>query len=342
MSDSGLQPEGWDVSSLSRLGESGIIRIMERSLGKSRRDAVGFGDDVSAVSLSKSRLAVLKTDMLVGSTDVPPGMTMRQAARKAIVANVSDLAAKGVKPFAGLVALGLPPTFTAHDILDIGHGLRHGSREYGFPILGGDTNESKDLVISLSLFGLTEKRKIMLRSGAKTGDIVAVTGDFGLTSAGLRALLDKKIRPERLPYELARAVYRPVAELKLGLRLAATGSVTSTIDSSDGLAWSLHEIAKMSNVGIRLKDVPVSKAAKDFAARHGYDAGKLALYGGEEYILIITVKPSQLDSAQEAARGRLRPIGIVTPRNEGVYLSRDGKDIEIEKKGWEHFRRHFD
>jgi len=315
---------------------------MERSLGKSRRDAVGFGDDVSAVRLSKNRLAVLKTDMLVGSTDVPPGMTLRQAARKAVIANVSDLAAKGVRPFAGLVALGLPTTLTTHDIVEIGRGLRDGSREYGFPILGGDTNESRDLVISLSLFGLTEKRTIMLRSGAEAGDIVAVTGDFGSTSAGLRALIDEKISPNQLPHELARAVYRPVAELKLGLRLAATGSVTSAIDSSDGLAWSLHEIAKMSNVGIRLSSVPISKAARGFAARHGYDAGELALYGGEEYVLIITVKPSRLESAQDAARSRLRPIGVVTQRTEGVRLSRDGVDIEIEKKGWEHFRQHFD
>jgi thiamine-monophosphate kinase len=107
------------LTSLRDLGELQVIRIMERAFGTSPKTIVGFGDDISVVKLFPHRLAVLKTDMLVGSTDVPPGMTMRQAARKAVVANVSDLAAKGARPFAGLVALGLPPNLTKQDIQGI-------------------------------------------------------------------------------------------------------------------------------------------------------------------------------------------------------------------------------
>jgi thiamine-monophosphate kinase len=328
----------FDLSSLKELGELRIIRIVERSLGRSRIDVVGFGDDVSAVRLKDDRLAVLKTDMLVGSTDVPPGMTMKQAARKAVVANVSDLAAKGVRPYAGLVALGLPAALTKHDVQEIAKGLSSGAKEYRFPLLGGDTNESKDLVISIGLLGLIDRKKIILRSGAGIGDIVAVTGDFGSTSAGLRAILDRKIRPEKLPPGLARAVYHPHAELDIGLRLATTGAITASIDSSDGLAWSLHELSKMSHIGIRLAMVPVSTAAREFAARYGYDPLDLALYGGEEYRLIVTVKRPLLRAAQRASRGRLRPIGVVTKRTEGVHLSMKGKDMKIEMKGWEHFR----
>ena len=167
---------------------------------------MGFGDDVSAVRIPGSQVAVLKTDMLVGSTDVPPGMTLWQAARKAVVANVSDLAAKGAKPYAGLVALGLPARLTKRDVHQVAVGLSAGAKEYGFPLVGGDTNECNDLVISIALFGLIEREKLVLRSGARVGDIVATTGEFGSAAASLRAVLNRKIRPKMLPATLAQAL----------------------------------------------------------------------------------------------------------------------------------------
>jgi len=327
------------VNSLRKLGELGIIRIMERSFGPSRRAVVGFGDDISGVRIANHQLAVLKTDMLVGSTDVPPGMTLRQAARKAVVANVSDLAAKGAKPYAGLVALGLPPTLTKRDVREIASGLSGGAKEYRFPLVGGDTNESRELVISIALFAMIDERKMILRSDARVGDILAVTGEFGSASAGLRALMDRRILPEKLPRPLSQAVYCPTAQLDLGLRIAATGAITSSIDSSDGLAWSLHEIAKMSNVGIRVEHVPVSAAARGFADSYGYNSLDLALYGGEEYHLIVTVNPRLFRAARKAASGKLRAIGIVTERSFGVRLSEGGRVSRIKMKGWEHFRR---
>jgi len=327
------------LSSLKELGELGVIRIMERSFGTSRRTVVGFGDDVSVVKFPNHQLAVLKTDMLVGSTDVPSGMTLRQAARKAVVANVSDLAAKGARPYAGIVALGLPRTLTRRSVQEIASGLSEAAREYGFPLVGGDTNESKDLVISIALFGVNHARKLMLRSGAKVGDIIAVTGEFGSASAGLRAVLDRRISPEKLPGALSSAIYYPNAELDVGLRLASSGSITACIDSSDGLAWSLHQLSQMSKVGIRVEEVPISKAARKFAARFGYDALDLALYGGEEYNLIVTIKSAQLRTAQKAAGGRLKPIGVVTKKSEGLHLVRVSGDIKIRMEGWEHFRR---
>ncbi len=98
------------MTPLKALGELGIIRILEKALGTSPLTVVGFGDDISAVKLTKNHIAVLKTDMLVGSTDIPPGMTMKQAARKAVVANVSDLAAKGIRPLAGSLRWDCPLT----------------------------------------------------------------------------------------------------------------------------------------------------------------------------------------------------------------------------------------
>jgi thiamine-monophosphate kinase len=127
--------------------------------------------------------------------------------------------------------------------------------------------------------------------------------------------------------------------LELGLKLAASGALSASIDSSDGLAWSLHELAKMSKVGIQVQHVPISQAAKQFAFNCGYNATDLALHGGEEYNLIVTIRPNQLRLAQRAARGRLKPIGVVTPRARGVRLLKNEHEVKIAMKGWEHFRR---
>jgi thiamine-monophosphate kinase len=322
------------------LGELRIIEILESSLGTSRDTVVGFGDDVSAVKLVDGKVAVLKTDMLVASTDVPPGMSMRQVARKAVVANVSDFAAKGVRPFAGLVALGLPITLREVDIRGIAAGLSTTAREYGLSLVGGDTNESKDLTISLALFAVASQEKLVLRSGAEEGDVVAVSGDFGSASAGLKALLQHRIPPSKLTPALYDAVYNPRAELDLGLRLGSSRSLTASIDSSDGLAWSLHELSRASDVGMLIDHVPVSRAARQFAKRYKYKAEDLALYGGEEYIIVGTMDSRRYDEARGVAEnlgGELIAIGETTRAKGRVLLETEGKERkEIEMRGWIH------
>ncbi len=233
-----------DTETLGQLGELRILRILEHVFGSSSRTSIGFGDDVSAVKLGRGRVAVLKTDMLVGSTDVPPGMTMRQTAWKAAVANVSDLAAKGVRPLAGLVSLGLPAHLRKSDIGQIARGLQDAAKRYGFPFVGGDTNESQDLAISIALFAVAKLNRLVLRSGAKDGDLIAVTGGFGATAAGLKALMEFKEKPETLNPALYDAVFCPRAQLETGVKLAASGALTSSTDSSDGLAWSLHSLCR--------------------------------------------------------------------------------------------------
>jgi thiamine-monophosphate kinase len=262
---------------------------------------------------------------------------MRQAAWKAAVANVSDLAAKGVKPFAGLVSLGLPAHLRKFDVAEIGLGLQDAAKRYGFPFVGGDTNESRDLTISIFLIGVADPKRIVLRSGAEDGDLIAVTGEFGATTAGLKALLKFREKPGRLPRTMYEAVFRPRAELDLGLRLAASGALTSSMDSSDGLAWTLHELSAASNVGMLVHKVPISREAFRFAADHHLDSTDLALYGGEEYHLVVTVRAKNIDSAIRASRGRLRVIGVVTSRFRGVRMARDGREVSVERRGWEHF-----
>ncbi len=151
------------------LGEHKIIKIIQSRLSPMPNIPVPFGDDVSVVNLDPKQVAVLKTDMLVSKTDVPEEMTLFQAARKALVMNISDFASKGVQPMAALVALGLPADFTQKNIEDIADGLNAGAQEYGAYIIGGDTSETSDLIISISLYGTANRSALMLRSGCKVG-----------------------------------------------------------------------------------------------------------------------------------------------------------------------------
>jgi thiamine-monophosphate kinase len=324
----------------SELGERKIIELIQNRLDVMHAMPVPFGDDVSAVTLNGEQVAILKTDMLVDKTDVPRGMSLWQAARKAVVMNVSDFAAKGVEPKAALVSLGLPRNLLREDVEEIARGLNTGARQYGAYVVGGDTGEASDLVIAVSLFGTAEKKALMLRSGAKVGDIVAVTGFFGKSAAGLRLLLDGFAVSKELREVLVSAVFMPQARLKEGLALSGSRAVTASIDSSDGLAWSLHELAKMSNVGFLVNSVPVAHEVKCFAEFNGLDTLELALYGGEEYELVVTVKPklwADAETAVEAVGGCLLPIGKVT-RDRQVVLEVDGKKCPIEARGWEHFK----
>jgi thiamine-monophosphate kinase len=322
------------------LGERKIVELIQNRLDVMPDSVVPFGDDVSAVSVGEGRVAVLKTDMLVNKTDVPRGMSLWQAARKAVVMNISDFAAKGVEPKAALVSLGLPRNLLRKDVEEIARGLNTGARQYGAYVVGGDTGEASDLVIAVSLFGTAEKKALMLRSGAKVGDVVAVTGFFGKSAAGLRLLLDGFAVSKELREVLVGSVFMPQARLKEGLALSGSRAVTASIDSSDGLAWSLHEIGKMSGVGFLVNSVPISDEVKCFAEFNRLDALELALYGGEEYELVVTVKPklwADAETAVEAVGGRLLPVGKVT-RDKQVILEVDGKKRPIEARGWEHFK----
>jgi thiamine-monophosphate kinase len=254
--------------------------------------------------------------------------------------NVSDFAAKGVKPIALLAAIGVPSTFLEKDVLQLAEGLNAGAREFGAYVLGGDTGEVSDLVVTCSLFGLGDKSLIPLRSGARAGDIVAVTGFFGNSAAGLRMLLESAFSSPILRRTFLDAVLLPRARLKEGLALTRARVVSASIDSSDGLAWSLYEIGRASHVGFFIDCLPVAPEVLQFAKRNGLDPVEMALYGGEEYELVLTVKPRSWPRAlhaMEQVGSSLLRIGTVTEKAEMV-LSWNGKSIPIEPRGYEHFK----
>jgi thiamine-monophosphate kinase len=316
-------------------GERKIIELIVKRLHKMPSMPIPFGDDVSGMDIGGGRLAVLKCDMLVGQTDVPKGMSLRQAARKAVVMNVSDLASKGVQPRAVMVSLGLPRSTTSRDVDEIAEGLDEGAREYGAYVIGGDTSECGDLVIACFLFGTARRNMMVQRSGARPGDLVAVTGEFGNTIAGLKALGAEAEIPQSLRETLLTSVYSPKARLREGIALARAQALTASMDSSDGLAWSLYEIARASSVGIELDHVPISRAALDYGRIMGINPTDLALYGGEEFELVVCLKRDAAKRALRAVKS-LRTIGRVTRDEGNVTIIEDGKSTPVEPRGWEH------
>ena len=329
------------MATAEELGEREVIKILWNCMDQAHNMVVPFGDDVSAMKWMNDEIVVLKTDMLVGRTDVPPGMSYEQAARKAVVMNVSDFAAKGSRPLGLLISLGLPKDSKRSEIEEIGFGLNAGAKEYGVSVLGGDTSETLDLIIGISMFGEMPGGRIIQRDGANPGDIVATTGNFGLTSSGLRILKKGLSVAGKLRKKLVDSVLSPQARLEEGLAIAQTGAVTASIDSSDGLAWSLHEISQASNVGFEIDAPPIAPETEEFAAFFGLDPLELSFYGGEEYELVLTVKPEgwyEAEKAVQQVKGDLFKIGEVT-KDKGIYVKLDEKMHYVEARGYEHFRK---
>lgn len=329
-----------ELSSAGDIGERGIIEIMLRHITPMPGMPIPFWDDVMAISLGDGRAVVLNTDMLVWSTDVPEGMTHRQAARKAVVMNFSDLGAKGVRPTAFLSNLALPRDIPVEDVEELAKGFEEGAREYGGYVIGGDTNEADDIIISGVAIGVADEGGLIKREGAEPGDVLATTGYFGDTAAAFKMLLEGHEAPKELRESILRSVYAPRARVEEGVALAEAGVATSSIDSSDGLARSLYDLSRSSGLGFRITQLPISQNTRRFAEHNDLDPGALALYGGEEYELVFTVSPEKFGKARDALRKvgcTLIEIGKVTEEKEIIHVE-EGVSRPIERGGWDHFK----
>jgi thiamine-monophosphate kinase len=324
----------------AELGERQIIKLLIKQFRKTSQMAVPFGDDVAGIFINSNQIAILKTDTFVGSTDIPPTMTLRHAARKAVVMNVSDFASKGVHPSALLVSLTIPRHYSKSDIEEIGTGLETGAREYDTHIIGGDTGEGNDLIISLMVFGLASPDSLVLRKGAQIGDIIAVTGMFGKTGAGLYILLHDFQITESWKKPLIDSVLMPTARLREGKALVKEKFITSSIDSSDGLAISLHELKNNSGLGMAITNIPIAEEVLSFSQKYGLDPKDFALFGGEEYELVLTIRPENWIRAKDLVNdvgGHLIPIGKVI-KDAKVISTINNCVREIPARGWEHFK----
>ncbi len=317
---------------MSKLSEKKIIELFQNRLGNTNF----VPEDVESFKIGKKRL-VAKVDTLVESTDVPPGMKLEDVARKSIVSCVSDFAAKGVKPIFGIVSLTIPKRLSRSNIESLAKGFQRAAGEFKLKILGGDTNEGKELVINFSLFGISEK--IVNRKGAKTNHVIITSGPFGYSGAGLSILLKNKNGSKKFKAKAKSAVFRPNCRLTFGLK--NKNYFSSSMDSSDGLSTTLNEMSTQSKKKFVITRMPSENDVFDFASSNGLNANDLIFNGGEEYEIVATANTSNLTRIKKYAkkhRIKLYEIGYVT-KGSGVFYKKDGKLIRIKDKGWQHLQK---
>jgi thiamine-monophosphate kinase len=317
---------------MTTLDESTIIKIFQKKLGNKKF----ISEDVEVFKIGKTKI-IVKVDTFVQSTDMPPKMRMHDAARKSIIACISDFAAKGVKPQYGMISLNLPKLISRAKINDISKGFRHASNEFNIRILGGDTNEGKEIVINVSMFGTTDK--IVKRKGAKIGDMIFVTGPFGYTALGLKMLLGKKKNKDNFVKKTINSLINPSPKLDFGVR--NRNYFTSSMDSSDGLSTTLNEMANQSKCKFIINNIPTGKDLLEFAKLHKIDPNDLVFHGGEEYEFVFTASKKYKSLIKKNASILKTPIieiGYVT-KGKGVFLEKQEKFIPLKDLGWHHFRK---
>jgi thiamine-monophosphate kinase len=315
---------------LSEIGEKSVVAALIRDIGPS--GAIGLGDDAAAVRLG-SRYLVASTDLVTRKTHFPPVTTPYQMGWMAAAVNFSDIAAMGATPLGILVAMGLPRETELDVVEGIVEGICDCAERVSGDYLGGDTKESEDICLVGTSLGIVRTDGILLRSGARPGDLLAITGGLGLAGAGWAEMEKESFDP------LARRAFlEPMPCVKEGTLLSASGSVTSCMDTSDGLAMSVHELARRSGVGFRVdaSSLPVHPEARKVATRLGHDVEEWALFSGGDYQLLFTVRPEGLRTMRSMLGEGFTVIGEAT--GSGIVLDEDVRKTPLDDRGFEHFR----
>ena len=315
---------------MKKLDETEVIKIFQTGFGKKKF----VSEDVEIFNLAKNKI-VAKTDTLVESTDVPSKMKLSDAARKSIVACVSDFAAKGVKPKYGMISINLPKSISRPKINKIVSGFKKACKEFDISIIGGDINGGKEIVFNICLFGITDK--IVTRKDSKNGDLIFVTGPFGYTSVGLNILLNTKRYKGIFVKKAINSVIKPKPNLEFGVKNKKYFS--SSMDSSDGLSTTLNEMSKQSKNKFIINKIPVLKDLEKYVKSHKLDLKNLVFNGGEEYEFVFTASPKYrkvIEKNAKMSKTKIIEIGHVTS-GKGVYVEKNNMFIRLKDEGWKHF-----
>lgn len=313
---------------MKKLDEIEIIKKFQKAFGN--KDF----EDVETFELGQNKV-VVKVDTLVQSSDIPPQMKLADAARKSVVASVSDFASKGAKPKFGIVSVNLPLTITSKEVNEIARGFKIASKEFGIRFLGGDTNQGKEIVFHVCLFG--EAKKILKRKGAKIGDSIFVSGPFGFTGAGLEILLQNIKEDDNFSKIAKKSVQKPSPRLEFGVKGAAYFS--SSMDSSDGLSTTLNEMARQSKSKFVIRNIPTKKSVQEFARKHKKNFESLVFHSGEEYEIVFTAPKrykSKIISIAKSTKTPIVEIGVVR-KGKGVFLEKDQRLVKLKDLGYYHF-----
>lgn len=315
-----------------------IARLTQRPHS---RIVLGIGDDAAVWQPSRSNRSVITTDALVENVHFSlDWMSAEDAGWRAMAANASDIAAMGARPVLATVALGVPPAATTESVLALYRGMDACARAAQIEIAGGDLTRAPVWMISITAIGEVRPSNLKLRSGARPGDVLAVTGELGSSRAGLMELEGRVSLSDPARAQALEAHRRPQPRVDQGRFLGASRNVRAMMDCSDGLSTDVTRLMASSGTGARVTDVPVSSSAREAATQLGEDPQQFALSGGEDFELLVAVEArafSHLCARYQARFGRpLRRIGNVQA-DERVVVVKQGREEALERSGWDHF-----
>ncbi|NQT95891.1 MAG: thiamine-monophosphate kinase [Candidatus Omnitrophica bacterium] len=291
---------------LSDIGELGLIKEISRNTRLSPSVIKGIGDDSAVIKHTKDKYLLYTTDMLIEDVHFRKGKASAQAiGHKALAVNISDIAACGGLPRWAVISAGVPSNSSYRFLKDIYKGIKGLADKFNIDIVGGDTNLSKKIIISISLIGEVEKRFLVLRQGAEKKDIIVISG----------AIKDK---PDDLTFE---------PRLKQARMLVKNIKINSMIDISDGLLSDLNHVLEASRKGAIIYEplIPHKPVSTPLIK---------ALNRGEQFELLFTVPRREVKKLPQG----FYPIGEITDKKSGIiYVNKRGKREKIEPAGYRHF-----
>lgn len=338
---------------IASLGEFGLIDRMNERLAdvpRSENLIEGIGDDAAVYRAGDGMLHVVTTDVLIEGvhfdrTFIPTSFL----GWKAIAVNVSDVVAMNARPLYATVSAGLPRNFSIEMMDGLYDGMAEACKAYGLELVGGDTSTAHALYLSITVIGEVAEEDVVFRRGASVGDYLCMSGDVGGAFAGLKVLLDQREQLENMgesyepdldafQYVIQRQL-RPNARLDIINALRDAGvRPTSMIDISDGLASEVHHIGRRSDVGatVRIPAVPFDPETRAVADQFLDEIDAYALFGGEDYELLFTVREEDVPKIDETEG--VSVIGTIEEAKKGVraYSPETGL-MPLHPAGYEHF-----
>ncbi len=334
------------MTKLSKIGEFGLInRIRENFMQGLPSGVTGIGDDCAIIPFNDKDASLVTTDMLIEDQHfLIDKISPYELGYKSLAVNLSDIAAMGGIPENAFLSLGIPATTDIEWLDEFFRGFRYLASKTNTFLLGGDISKSdKKLIINVAVTGKAARSKIKKRSTAKPGDIICVTDFVGDSGGGLKALLNNLPLNKDIKYLISRH-HMPVPNLDEGRWLSELPGVHAMIDVSDGIESDIHRIMESSDVGaeIDLESIPVSEILLKVSEKHNWNKYEIAVNGGEDYCLMLTVKKHQLEYIKNNFSihfGKpLYPVGKITNKRGNLTFKLNKKKIDFSKHGFDHFK----
>lgn len=323
------------------MGESGLLARIRTRIGPPGSDEVWAGDDAAVVRVPRDRM-LLATDMIVEGVDFDLSYAWgSDIGWKALAINVSDLAAMGGFPLHAVASVALPPDTELETFDGILEGLLAAAKEYRVSLVGGDISSASALSVSVTVTGACDAEPV-LRSGARPGNAICVTGTLGASAGGLFAVTRGLRGKDPSIDDMIRRHLRPTARVREGLRLASLG-LTAMIDVSDGLALDLKRLLEASGVGCTVAPATVpfdgGLGKMQLLVASAPEPLELALYGGEDFELLFTLDRERYPDAKMLLGELGTQVTCIGEVTDGqmmlgdVTLEGEGKEL-----GWDHLR----